>query len=607
VELGRDVIILNPDAIVNAGAITEMYQVSYLDPMIGFVSPRSNNAGICSLPHQDRYKMMSPSDSLASFRHLSPYLPRFQFIPFATGSCLFIRWNILTEFGLLDEGFGNGFTGGHGYTEIHDLIMRANRCGYRVALANRAWIYSSVTTGGSIARPAKDIREENHDGRLSQRYPESEWGIQRYLNGERYEAERVLAGLLADSEGRQDLLFDFSSMGRHHNGTSMLSKEILARAPTFWRQFNIYVMVSEEARRFHELDQFERVQFVPVDVERRFAVALRLVQPFALEHLSRLSRLAPVNVYGMLDPIMFDCLYLNSGNPDDLETLWAAVFSHADGVIYISDFAYELFHKRFRRRKGLRESVVYPSLDVEDYKSGLGHRSEGEQHILVFGNRSDHKRVRVTVEALSRAFPDEKIVSVGSQIEAGQNVVSFSSGYLSRQQIHQLFSSARLVVYPSLYEGFGLPILESLAYEKPVLARSIPAIRAIREKIRTPDNLILFSATSELVELLRLGFPTWRSNVEFGCGVLPGNWDAATSQIGDFLAKAVCSVDFENVLMSRIGYMHLLGQRAEATGDLTPIFGAPQEMVQRIYASWSWRLTAPLRWLGSAYLRVKKQ
>ena len=50
-----------------------------------------------------------------------------------------------------------------------------------------------------------------------------------------------------------------------------------------------------------------------------------------------------MNVYGMFDPIAFDCLYLNHENPDDLETLWAAVFEHADGVIYISDFVADCF------------------------------------------------------------------------------------------------------------------------------------------------------------------------------------------------------------------------------------------------------------------------
>ncbi|MGP0075874.1 MAG: glycosyltransferase [Bryobacteraceae bacterium] len=473
--------------------------------------------------------------------------------------------------------------------------MRANRCGFRVGLANRAWVYGQDECG----------HETSGTGSLSQRHPEYSLSRQRYLNGERYEAERVLTGLIPDGDGRLDVLFDFSSVGAHHNGSFVLSKEILARAPRLWPQFKLHVMVAEEARRFHELDRIEGVQFVPLEVGRKFAVALRLGQPFLLEQVTRLSRLAAVNVYAMLDPIMFDCLYLNSSNPDDLETLWASVFSHADGVIYISDFVRQLFHHRFRPRQGLAELVAYLSLDVQDYRKSIGPDSQDERHILVIGNQSDHKRVKVTVEALSKAFPDEKIVAIGSRIEGQQNVASFDSGGLSDDQMHEQFSGARFVVYPSAYEGFGLPILESLAYGKPVLARSLPVAHTIREKIACPDNLVLFSSTSDLIGRLRHGFPTWR-NSSVDRSVAPGNWNTTTSQIGDFLSEVVRSIDFENVLIPRIGRMHLLGQRAEATGEVTPIFGAPQERVRAIYASWSWRLTYPLRWLGSTYLRMKR-
>ena len=385
--------------------------------------------------------------------------------------------------------------------------MRANRCGYRVVLANRAWVYHS----GGPSFPRNGQKRSNHDDKCTQllerRYPEYRPSVRRYLNSERYEAEQVLAGLAPGRDRRLDLLFDFSSMGPQHNGTSSLSKEILARAPGRWNHFNLYVMVSEEARRFHDLDQFDGVGFVPLDVQRKFAIGLRPVQPFALEQVARLSRLAAVNVYAMLDPIMFDCQYLNSGNPDDLETLWAAVFSHADGVIYISDFASDLFHRRFQRRQGLRELVAYPSLDVEDYKNRYSQGPLKGEHILVIGNRFDHKRVGVTIDALCAAFPDQKIVSVGSRIDAAQHVVSFSSGDLNREKMHELFSGARLVVYPSIYEGFGLPILEGLAYEKPVLARSIPVTHVIQERINSPGNLILFSSTSDLVERLKTGIP----------------------------------------------------------------------------------------------------
>ncbi len=365
VDRKHDAIILNSDTLVYPGAILEICDVAHLDPMIAFVSPRSNNATICSLPHQEQYKKLGPAESHGVFSQLSKYLPRFHFVPVGVGFCLFIRREVLAEFGLFDEMYTPG------YNEENDLMMRANRCGYRAALANRAWVYHAGEVSFSNSHFPKQVREERNAAILNERYPEFKPSVERYCNGAHFQAELLLAGLLPDRQGRLDLLFDLSSLELYHNGTFLASKKIVEKAARLWPQFNLYVMTSEAAWEFHKLDQIEGVRLVPINVARKFAVAFRFSQPFSLEQLSRLSRLAPVNVYGMFDPIAFDCLYLNSKNLDDLETLWATVFAHADGVIYISDFVAELFRRRFRMRPGLPELVAYPSLDFRDYRNGL--------------------------------------------------------------------------------------------------------------------------------------------------------------------------------------------------------------------------------------------
>jgi GT2 family glycosyltransferase len=392
VDREHDAIILNSDTIVYPGALFEMCYVAGLDPMIGFVSPRSNNATICSLPHQDQCKKISPAESHEVFLELSKYLPRFHFVPAGVGFCLFIRWEVLREFGLLDELYGPG------YDEENDLMMRANRCGYRAALANRAWVYHVGEASFSGSGFSKQLQEEKNAALLNQRYPEYKPSIRRYLNGAHFEAEQLLAGLRPDRDGRLDLVFDFTSLGPYHNGTFVASKKVLERASKLWPQFNVHVIASQTAWKFHKLDQIGGISRVPKSVRRKFAVAVRFSQPFSLEQMHRLNRLAPVNVYGMFDPIAFDCLYLNSKNTDDLETLWAAVFAHADGVVYISDFVAELFRRRFQLRPNLHELVAYPSLDFADYRNGLDLAQAPEQHILVIGNQFEHKRVLVTTE-----------------------------------------------------------------------------------------------------------------------------------------------------------------------------------------------------------------
>jgi glycosyltransferase involved in cell wall biosynthesis len=50
------------------------------------------------------------------------------------------------------------------------------------------------------------------------------------------------------------------------------------------------------------------------------------------------------------------------------------------------------------------------------------------------------------------------------------------TGYLTDEDLCALYSSCRAFVYPSLYEGFGLPPLEAMACGAPVITSNIPAI-----------------------------------------------------------------------------------------------------------------------------------
>jgi glycosyltransferase involved in cell wall biosynthesis len=520
---------------------------------------------------------------------------------------------MLDEFGLLDEVYGRG------YNEENDLILRANRCGYQAALANHAFVYHIGEMSFNASDSPKQELEAKNSGILIERYPEYPRSITKYFNGIHYQAECMLTALLPDQDGRLDLVFDFSSVGTYHNGTFAAAKRVLEAALETWQHhFRIYVMVSEDAQKFHKLDRMKGLLLVRPETTRTFAIAFRFGQPFDYERLERMSRVGVLNVYMMLDTIAMDCLYLHQLN---LDALWGTVFNYADAVLYNSRFVQEQFSRRFRRRPGLKEMPALHSLEVSDYRESVkdGEPTTGS-YILVIGNAFAHKYVVPTIDALTKAFPREKIVALGQKEDRWHNVTSYPSGNLTDAQMQNLMRGAKVVVFPSHAEGFGIPVVESLAYAKPVLARSIPVVRELREHLPEKDNLILYESTQELISLLTAGYPQWRQAGESGH---PVSWKSGTAEIGDFLWRLIGNWSFRDHLIPRLAFMRILaGQRKELDGpapsatpgandtdpesvkELKARLRDKEARVKDLENSLSWKITAPVRAVASVVFRL---
>jgi glycosyltransferase involved in cell wall biosynthesis len=77
------------------------------------------------------------------------------------------------------------------------------------------------------------------------------------------------------------------------------------------------------------------------------------------------------------------------------------------------------------------------------------------------------------------------------------------TGYLGDDELRALYSACKVMVYPALYEGAGLPTLEAMACGAPVITTNTPAIAEM-----VGDNARLFSPpdsralAEHLVELL---------------------------------------------------------------------------------------------------------
>ncbi|MDX6529667.1 MAG: hypothetical protein QOH41_1957 [Blastocatellia bacterium] len=77
------------------------------------------------------------------------------------------------------------------------------------------------------------------------------------------------------------------------------------------------------------------------------------------------------------------------------------------------------------------------------------------------------------------------------------------TGYLSDDELRALYSSCRVFIYPSVYEGFGLPPLEAMACGAPVIAGRIPSLQeTLGSAARLVEPLDVDALAESIIELL---------------------------------------------------------------------------------------------------------
>jgi len=119
-----------------------------------------------------------------------------------------------------------------------------------------------------------------------------------------------------------------------------------------------------------------------------------------------------------------------------------------------------------------------------------------KKFILNVGTIETRKNLLLAAKALKRIAPDISLVVVGRQTkyaekiknylvkEALQNRVLFLSD-VSFQDLPAIYQMAEVFVYPSRYEGFGIPVLEALCSGTPVIA----ATGSCLEEAGGPDSI----------------------------------------------------------------------------------------------------------------------
>jgi len=225
-----------------------------------------------------------------------------------------------------------------------------------------------------------------------------------------------------------------------------------------------------------------------------------LNQPWSLSSVAELHRHALLVAFNMLDTIAWDILYPT--NELYLDALWRFVARFSDAIFYNSQFTRDRFRVRFPLQADIAECVTHHSFALEEQVDQAALPQPTSDYILMIGNDYDHKDIRRTARVLADAFPFNKIVAIGIEGVVAHNVLTMPSGQIEETAHHRLIAGARVIVFPSFYEGFGMPVVQALAYGRPVIVRESPLWYEIAERLRSPGQLVPFDNITSLIEMV---------------------------------------------------------------------------------------------------------
>lgn len=243
--------------------------------------------------------------------------------------------------------------------------------------------------------------------------------------------------------------------------------------------------------------------------------------------------------------------------PQDLHKLvhWTAYsVRHAAAVVTISEFSKNAIIQAYQVAPD-RVTVAYPALPDSVRKQHMGTRTQTaalpKRYILSVGTLQPRKNFSRLIEAFSRLQDKElELLIVGKKGWLYDEILSSPKkfgvegrvrflDFVPDEDLPGLYDHAECFALPSLYEGFGLPVLEAMAHGVPVVVSntsSLPEIAGDAGVYVEPEDVS--SIVSGLQRVLSEKGSVRAARIARGkARVGAFTWDAAAKRVMDVLVQ----------------------------------------------------------------------
>jgi glycosyltransferase involved in cell wall biosynthesis len=140
-------------------------------------------------------------------------------------------------------------------------------------------------------------------------------------------------------------------------------------------------------------------------------------------------------------------------------------------------------HDDMQRFYGRPSEVIYHGV-VPEFIEIARHR-EPKDFLLCVSTTHPHKNLERLLRVHAQMKNAPRLILTGVRGFAAKEIETLASdaveikGWVPREQLHELYREALGFIYPSTFEGFGMPVLEAMAAGVPVACSDIPPLREI--------------------------------------------------------------------------------------------------------------------------------
>ena len=136
--------------------------------------------------------------------------------------------------------------------------------------------------------------------------------------------------------------------------------------------------------------------------------------------------------------------------------------------------------------------VLYPGVEIAEankptVKKVLARLNlKNNRFLLTVGKLEPRKNLERLIEAFLRLPTNYPLIIVGPKGWGSLNLAAKNVrvlGYLNDLELSSLYQSCSLFVYPSLYEGFGYPVLEAAKFGVPIACSNTSSLKELGQGI----------------------------------------------------------------------------------------------------------------------------